>query len=159
VIIGGTIEHVENPSHVLREINRVLVHDGRLVLSTTQANYYWTFAHNVLRRWVRDQDEGQHLSNWDILSMIRLLKRNGFEVIKVYGTSFTIPPFRFEIPCKPFPMLGWDVVYFCRKRREPDNRFHTNVNDKYVKLKKTTSRRHAPHLRATRTSTKSPKVN
>lgn len=48
VILAETVEHVENPSHVLRECNRVLKNGGRLVVSTPQANYLFTFLRNLV---------------------------------------------------------------------------------------------------------------
>jgi SAM-dependent methyltransferase len=135
VIAGGVIEHVENPSHVLRECNRVLKDDGMLIVSTPQAHYYWSYLHTILRRWIRDRDEGAHLSNWGILDFTRLLKKNGFDCFKLYGDVLTIPKLPVKIPVGPFPMLSWDVTYVCRKVSSPDRTIHTIVDEKYTRLR------------------------
>jgi SAM-dependent methyltransferase len=125
VIIGDVIEHVENPSRVLRDINRVLKPGGRFVLATPNASYYAIFLHNLLRRFVLDPDKGEHLSNWTIIDMVRLLKRNGFAVEKVYGDRFMVPKTQLWMPMRRFPMLSYRAIYAARKVAAPDRNIYS----------------------------------
>jgi SAM-dependent methyltransferase len=125
VIAADIIEHLENPSLLLRECNRVLKKDGKFIISTPHANYWWTIIHNWFLRWIKDDDVGQHLSNWTKLDMVRLLRRNGFYVEKLWGTEIAIPILNIKIPVKKFPMLGWIIIYETTKRREPIEEIYT----------------------------------
>lgn len=132
VIAGDIIEHVENPSHFLREINRVLKLDGRLILSTPQANDWWTTLHNwFFRKWINDPDPGEHLQNWTILDMVRLLKKNGFKITKIEGYYMHFPKINFKIRVKNFPILSWQVFYIAKKYASPDASVLVNVNNKW----------------------------
>jgi 2-polyprenyl-3-methyl-5-hydroxy-6-metoxy-1,4-benzoquinol methylase len=128
VILGDVIEHVENPSFVLRESNRILRNDGKLILSTPQANDLWTNFHNWFLPFVKDQDEGEHLSNWAKLDMIRLLKKNGFKVKKIYGLNLALPLVHLTLPVGPFYMLSWVLIYECVKIKKSEIKVITKDN-------------------------------
>ncbi len=134
VLAGDIIEHLENPSSFLREINRVLKKDGKLLLSTPHANHWWTTIHNwFLRSYVNDPDIGEHLNNWTVLDMTRLLKLNGFKVTKLWGTECEIPKLNIKIPVKYFPMLGWVIIYEAVKIDVPVNFIYLNHKNEVVK--------------------------
>ncbi|MFH2232097.1 MAG: class I SAM-dependent methyltransferase, partial [Patescibacteria group bacterium] len=104
VIAGDVIEHLENPSFFLREANRVLKYGGLIVLCTPQANDWWVTLHNwFFRSWINDPDPGEHLQNWTILDMMRLLKKNGFKVRRVEGLYFKSPLIPIHIRVRRFP--------------------------------------------------------
>lgn len=129
-VVADVIEHVENPSLLLRECNRVLRAHGRLLLSTPHANYWWSILHNwFFSSFIQDSDHGEHLSNWTKLDMIRLLKLQGFCVEKVYGTELTFPLIHLKIPVLHFPMLGWILVYSSVKISSPEKAIHTFQED------------------------------
>ncbi len=121
VMAGDVIEHLENPSAFLREVNRVLVPGGRLVLSTPQASDWWVTMHNwFFRRWINDPDPGEHLQNWTILDMTRLLRKNGFRVDAVEGLFFQTPFLPIRIRVKHMPALAWQAIYAAEKQGAPD---------------------------------------
>lgn len=121
VIAGDVIEHVENPSFFLREINRVLRPDGRLIISTPQANDWWTTLHNwFFRNSIGDPDPGEHLSNWTFLDMTRLLKKNGFVLEKLEGLYMHFPKINFRVRVQYFPALSWQVFYVAHKIGSPN---------------------------------------
>lgn len=136
VMMSDVIEHLENPSRVLRESNRVLRDGGRLIVSTPQANYFYDFVKNLIYSFFRlslDRDIGSHLSNWTILDFRRLLRKNSFELEKILG-GYLYLPFYISIPVHPFPILGWQVIYVCKKNGQSDKLVYTN-NNKGVLLK------------------------
>jgi 2-polyprenyl-3-methyl-5-hydroxy-6-metoxy-1,4-benzoquinol methylase len=116
VLLGDVIEHVENPSLLLRESNRVLKTGKTLVVSTPHANHWFTTIHNWFLPFVKDHDDHQHLSNWPKLDMIRLLRLNGFEVEQITGLTFDVPLLRVHFPC-PYHMMSQGLIYVCRKTR------------------------------------------
>jgi len=138
VILGSCIEHVENPSFLLRETNRVLKNNGKVVLTVPQANDLWTNIHNWILPFVKDHDEGEHLSNWTKLDMVRLIKRNGFTIKKIHGTILTIPIIHIEIPVGPFHMLGWVLIFEAIKTSKPADYVLTrnSLNHKFIKVRK-----------------------
>jgi len=129
VIAGEVIEHVENPSHVLRECNRVLKKGGKFIVSTPHACYYWEIIRNLFFSSIPSIDVGEHLSNWNILDFERLLIKNGFCIKKKYGSVLIIRiPFgegRIKVPMRRFHKLSWIVVYECVKEKEADSRIYT----------------------------------
>jgi SAM-dependent methyltransferase len=121
VIMAEVIEHVENPSMLLRQTNSILKNNGRLILSVPHATHWWTIMHNWFFPFIRDQDEGWHLSNWTKLDMIRLLKKNGFKVKKIYGEKFSVPLLPIHIPVGSFHMFSYVLIFECIKKKKPDN--------------------------------------
>ena len=127
VIMADVIEHVENPSRVLRECNRVLKDAGRLIVSTPQANYPYDLFKNSLYSFFGinlDRDPGSHLSNWTILDFKRLLNKNSFVIKKLQG-GFVHLPFGINIPVTWFPILGWQAVYVAEKTGSPKTWVYT----------------------------------
>jgi SAM-dependent methyltransferase len=120
VVMGNVLEHVENPSDVLRQINKMLKKDGKLVLSIPNATFWWAIVHNILYKFIRDQDVGVHLNSWGKLDLIRLLKVNGFEVENVYGANLCFPfcPSWLNIGVYFFHTLAFELVYEAKKVSE-----------------------------------------
>ena len=128
IVASEIIEHLENPSFLLREINRVLKEKGVLLIGTPQANYIWFIIRNLFFDFVEDSDWGMHLSNWTIMDFKRLLKRNGFGVKKMYGSHIAIPYWLHRsivIPTKRFPKISYTVLYECYKLGKPMNTIAT----------------------------------
>lgn len=120
VILGEVLEHVENPSHLLREANRVLGMYGKLIVSVPNATYYWEIIRNYFFSSIPSIDIGEHLSNWNIVDMKKLLNKNGFRADKLYGSIFTFPiTSYYYIPVKHFPKLSWIIIYDCIKFERP----------------------------------------
>jgi len=137
IILGSCLEHVENPTKLLRESNKLLKNNGKLIVTVPHANYWWTTLHNWFFPFVKDTDEGEHLSNWTKIDMIRLLKVNGFMVIKIHGTNLTIPLTRIEIPVGHFPLLGWIIIFETVKIAKPKNYVLTrdHKTEEFIKVK------------------------
>lgn len=120
IIAGEVMEHLENPSFALREINRTLKDNGTLIVSIPNATYYWNIIRDYFFSNIPNMDNGEHLNCWTIIDFKRLLQKNGFKVKKLYGTSFVSPPpFWFKIPMRLFPKLSWIIIYECEKVNKP----------------------------------------
>jgi SAM-dependent methyltransferase len=122
VILGDVIEHVYNPTELLRECNRVLIAGGRLIVTTPHATEWWTILHNMCFTSLKDSDEGEHLSNWTKLDMIRLLNVNGFKKDAIWGTHMRLPLFpSVAIPTKYSHFLSWILFYSFIKVKDPNS--------------------------------------
>ncbi len=133
VILGDVIEHVENPSFLLRESNRVLKKNGCLIVSTPHANYIYDILKNFLFSFFRidlDKDPGQHISNWTILDFKRLLKKNSFKIEKIKGGYIHL--LKINIPLHFIPFFCWQIIYICKKEGEPKRLIYTRTNVKKV---------------------------
>lgn len=128
VIISDVIEHLENPSFVLREINRVLIDGGKMILATPHANHWETILRNWFFSYLPDPDKGEHINNWTRQDMIRLMKLNGFKAIRQWGTWLckSIPIY---IPVTNFPILGWIIIYETIKYGKPVKSILTNKSN------------------------------
>jgi SAM-dependent methyltransferase len=139
IILGDVIEHVESPTFLLRECNRLLKKKGRLIICTPQANDWWTTLHNwFFFNLIRDPDKDEHLSNWTFLDMRRLLNKNGFKLKKIYGYRMRTPfrkPFNKLFSVKYFPFLSWQVFYIAEKNMSPSNLITLKQNKKHIKVK------------------------
>jgi SAM-dependent methyltransferase len=135
VIAGDVIEHVENPSHFLREVNRVLANNGKLIISTPQASDWWTTLHNwFFRSLINDPDPGEHLQNWTMLDMKRLLKKNGFDLDKIEGYYMHFPKIPLKIRVKHLPALSWQVFYVAKKNRLPEKSILVKIDGNQLQV-------------------------
>ena len=86
------VEHVENPSFVVRELKRVVKPDGAIVLSAPNPYYYEEFLANLLHR----PDTEGHISTFTPRAIRRLVSFQGLDVERTTGTWIRVPywPFR-----------------------------------------------------------------
>ena len=85
VVSLETLEHCPDPAYFLRELHRVLVPGGRLILSCPPR--YAEIVLWVYERFAENHGEGPH----EFLSsrvVKRLLRENGFEILDHHGTLF-----------------------------------------------------------------------
>jgi SAM-dependent methyltransferase len=133
VIAADVIEHVENPSFLLRECNRVLKSDGKLILSTPHATHWMVVLRNMFFKNAPYWDtKGEHLSNWDMITMKVLLKKNGFDLKQIHGICMKFPGGSFAIPCGKFYSLSWILIYECLKIDAPDTNIYMMGLDEQV---------------------------
>lgn len=114
------IEHLINHELFLKEIHRLLKPGGYLIISTPNIAWWGYRLEAVLGR--PPKKEGYHLRFFTHHSLIRLLRRSGFKIIKT--NSFTTLPFLNRYLPKPiYPkirfwpnLLAQDLVFLCRKK-------------------------------------------
>lgn len=104
VFFSHVMEHVDSPIICLREINRVLIPGGCLVLGLpTERNFF----RDIMRM---DYFNGTHLYSFSIKNAIKLLKETNFKVVKIY---FHLPFFKGKTGV--FVNKIWNYVYFPNK--------------------------------------------
>jgi 2-polyprenyl-3-methyl-5-hydroxy-6-metoxy-1,4-benzoquinol methylase len=109
------VEHIYNPDLFLRELRRVLRHDGHLVVSTpnlcawfnrvlvplgVQPIFYESSTEStmvgagILRRFKRGDRPVGHVRLFTLRALSDLLERAGFEIVKAHGSVFDegVPP-------------------------------------------------------------------
>ena len=115
VLFLETIEHVDNPGAYLQAIARVLRPGGHLILSTPNAVNLYAFAKqlypsltSLIKRIDHEpMDTGTHLDhvcNWDLFTLYRLLKRNGFSYDEHHLVNLELPG-RIAVPWR-IPLLS-----------------------------------------------------
>lgn len=77
IVLDNVLEHLENPSPLLFEIERVLVKGGVLIIGVPGSKGY-----------KRDSD---HKHFYDELQLVELLKKHNFEKLDIFGRPFNLP--------------------------------------------------------------------
>jgi len=80
------IEHIENAENLIKEIKRVLKDNGYLLISTP--NYAFVGVRLKILFGFSIPDEGYHFRFFTHKSLIKLLKKEGFKIIKDNSISF-----------------------------------------------------------------------
>ncbi len=110
IILSEVIEHVDNPSDVLRKINMILKHDGLLVLSTP-LNTAPLFRLGLLDDF--DREVG-HVRRYSKTELFFLLEREGFCIVKKFETEGLIRNLLYTT--KPFGVflkfMKWPITIF-----------------------------------------------
>lgn len=83
------IEHIDNPTHFLKECHRILKPGGKLILTTPHAPSVIQFA-EAYKEVYDDKDQFPHIHYLDTHCISRLFKKTGFELklIELHGAHF-----------------------------------------------------------------------
>jgi len=106
-VLGEVLEHLRKPNAVLKQISRVLAHDGHLILDIpSKSNIIDMFLRALGRKpiWGLRIDM-EHVTFYDEVSMRRLLRSACFQVLDIRGG----PCIRYDFPFVPFlGSLTWN---------------------------------------------------
>lgn len=140
VVMTEVIEHMMEPARVLQSIRKVLKQDGYLVISTPNAISlkafidFFTFLNlrKILKKVKAEQPdlgtEQDHYYSWDIITLTRLLERNGFRYVDHAFAGANLPwVFQYPLnklhiylpePAFLLPLLGRfsaQIILKCQK--------------------------------------------
>lgn len=87
VICLEVLEHLENPSHFLREVRRIIRPSGRAIISVPNP-YCWMELVGAIRL---SRDTEGHVASFSYTNMDALLSFEGFRLIDRVGTYTRIP--------------------------------------------------------------------
>jgi len=110
VLLLDILEHLsfENQPEVLKEIKRVLLNNGKLVVSLPNLAHlesrYCFFLKGILDR---TASEIEHPGERPIWENIKLLKDAGFKIVAVKGITLTVPIVYRRIICKKPKRFKW----------------------------------------------------
>jgi len=128
IIMSGVIEHLENPLKALKECNRVLKKDGRLLIETPNPYFFPVIISDFLMN-LRYYFEDTHLSLFPRRIILKLLWHSGFDLQKIVGCGFNLNNYKtISLP----QQLSQDLIYIAVKR-EPRNKKYQRV----VEMRKT----------------------
>jgi len=94
-----TIEHVENPWHLLREFNRILKMDGKLYITTPNVHafyqrIYFLFSKPFFSFYEDDYKYNNHVSPILFWNLERIIEATGFVIEKITFNRGFIPKIR-----------------------------------------------------------------
>lgn len=114
IILGEFIEHVENPSDMIRKCYFVLRNNGRIILSTPNPlGFPIIFAEYLSLK--NNFFEIEHKAIYSKRWIIRLLNNAKFQNISTYSTGFWVPK-GFEFLYIPSPVqLSKSIIYSADK--------------------------------------------
>ncbi len=112
VVCGEVIEHLECPTKLIREINRVLKSGGKLILSTPSSIYYLEILSDI----IGSELEKEHLYVFNRRKLTKMLNENGFQNSKILSYNFWIPLIKLGIISFKLPeIFSWIQIYICEK--------------------------------------------
>ena len=94
ITINHVLEHVSDPSEIIKEIHRILKTDGSLIVGVPN---FRSLAHKIFRKNWYQFDVPRHLHNFSDKILEKKLKREGFKIEKIRYTS---RPTQFSISLK-----------------------------------------------------------
>ncbi len=114
------IEHVENPSLLIREIRRILKDKGMLILSTPNP-YRWS---EILANLLKLPERAGHISSFTFQTLRGLLGFCNFEIVSSRGTYALFPPVRRYLKANKYFIIRTNrffltnsSIYKIRKRK------------------------------------------
>jgi len=129
ISIIEVIEHVENPSQVLREIYRVLMIDGKMFLTTPNPAHISVFIKRLRNKRIKIHCDHLHTWHWEMLTW--LIHNVGFRDIHVFFWGSVEQILKDGKPAKLYrsyrlanilyrlgfrsPMLNLNMFIICRK--------------------------------------------
>lgn len=112
IVCGEVIEHLECPTKLIREINRVLKNGGKLILSTPSSIYYLEILSDIIGL----ELEKEHLYVFNRRKLVKMLNENGFQNLKTLSYNFWIPLIKLGIISFKLPeIFSWIQIYICEK--------------------------------------------
>lgn len=118
------LEHVDNPTAMIKEMHRVCREGGAAMISTPNIGRPLRLMLAAQKK--RKYDYPGHCAGWDYHLLIHLLESNGWTVEKI-ETRFVDCPFYAQLPRfignfmshrllpRLFPWVGSELYAFCRK--------------------------------------------
>lgn len=124
IILGGVIEHLENASLALKELNRVLKPNGTLLMETPNPYFPPVILSDFFMN-LRFYFFDTHVSIFPRRIMLKLLWNNGFDLNKIISCGINLS----NTITIPFPQqFAQDLIYVCIKRI-PTNKYYKEVTE------------------------------
>ncbi|MCG2724747.1 MAG: class I SAM-dependent methyltransferase [Elusimicrobia bacterium] len=90
ITLWQSLEHMESPARVLREIHKVLSENGVLIISAPNIN---SMEYAIFKKFWFHLDLPRHLNHFSVATLKKLLQKSGFKVLKTEHCSFEYNPY------------------------------------------------------------------
>lgn len=87
IIALEVLEHLESPTIMLKEVNRVLRNDGEFIISIPNPYCFWELQANLRKK----PDTEGHIASFTHQNISRLLEFIGMKIIDYCGTTMRVP--------------------------------------------------------------------
>lgn len=138
IIMADVLEHLVNPSAVLKKLLKVAHADTKLLISLPNIACWAMRKQLFFKGDFKYQDSGlldrTHLHFYTVNTLPKLLSENGWKVKKVIGTIVRLP---FEETINKIPILGMifrQVIYKRSLKSELTNSLYKKLVEKYKNL-------------------------
>jgi SAM-dependent methyltransferase len=119
VILGGVIEHLENPLAALREINRILKPNGVLLMETPNPYFFPVVISDFLMN-LKFYFRDTHVSLFPRRIMLKNLWHTGFDLDRIESCGVNLTSY-FTLPTPQ--QFAQDLIYVAIKRGVRNKRF------------------------------------
>ena len=113
IILGGIIEHLENPMAALREVNRVLKQNGILLIETPNP-YYLPVILSDLMMHLKFYFYDTHINLFPRRIMLKMLWHCGFSLNEIEGCGINLSE-SLTIPM--IQQFSQDLIYIAMKKK------------------------------------------
>lgn len=119
IILGGVIEHLENPIKALKEMNRVLKPNGVLLMETPNPYFLPVIVSDWLMN-LRFYFEDTHVTLFPRRVMLKNLWNTGFDLAGIESCGFNLT----DYTTIPLPQqFAQDIIYVAVKRHPRNSRY------------------------------------
>lgn len=109
ILLNHVIEHVPNPSNLLKICNNILSENGKLIIRTPVLNgYAWEYYKEY---WVQ-LDAPRHLTIFNESSLINLATKNNFKIEYTFYDSYEFQFWGSELYKKDIPLINKSIFKF-----------------------------------------------
>jgi len=127
IVMSGVLEHLENPTKALKECNRILKKNGRLILEVPNPYFLPVIISDMLMN-LRYYFFDTHINMFPRRILLKLLWNNGFQLEDIKSCGFNLSN------QKTIPMIqqfAQDIIVITRK-----NKLRGEKESKLIKLRK-----------------------
>lgn len=114
VLVGELFEHLENPGIFLDHCNRILKHNGLLILSTENPLFFVNIFGDFTLYKIKFNTESEHIALYSVKRMIFQFNRHGFRLKRTIGCGIEFPLIDYTFPTK-ISNLSKRIVYVALK--------------------------------------------
>jgi len=118
IILGGVIEHLENPNSALREMNRILKKGGVLLMETPNPYFFPVMFSDMFMN-LRFYFKDTHVNTFPRRIMLKNLWHSGFDLSKIVSCGVNLGH-KFTLPVPQ--QFAQDIIYVAVKRT-PKNKY------------------------------------
>ena len=119
IVLSGVLEHLENPLAALKEMNRVLKQNGKLLIEVPNPYFFPVIISDILMH-LRYYFVDTHINLFPRRIVLKLLWHSGFDLDKIFGCGININS-KITLPAPQ--QLSQDIIFVAIKRTPKNKRY------------------------------------